>query len=283
MRCEAIALAVNYRYFVTICLNYTIYQLSDALILQYKNVAIMEGIKDKVVVITGASSGIGAGAAKKLVALGAKVVLAARRENELKALVQYLGSNAIYVVTDVSKKTDLDNLVQRSIEKYGHVDVLWNNAGIMPLSFFDEGHVEEWDKMIDINIKGVLYGINAVLPHMLQRGEGHILATSSVGGLKTSPGIGVYSGTKFAVRAIMETLREEVAQTIKVTTVFPGATESELGKDITSAKIKALYGNLKAMPKMDEEAIANAVIYAISQPGNINVNDIVLRPLGQTR
>ncbi|WPU94929.1 SDR family oxidoreductase [Mucilaginibacter sabulilitoris] len=243
----------------------------------------MENIKDKVIVITGASSGIGAAAARKLAGLGAKVVLAARREDQLQSLVNGMGDNAMYVVTDVSKRTDLDNLIQQAISRFGHIDVLWNNAGVMPISFFDEGHVDEWDKMIDINIKGVLYGINAVLPHMLQRGQGHILTTSSVGGLKTSPGIGVYSGTKFAVKAIMETLREEVAQTIKVTTVYPGATQSELGHDITSPKIKALYGNLKSMPKMDEEAIADAVIYAISQPGNITVNELVLRPLGQTR
>jgi NADP-dependent 3-hydroxy acid dehydrogenase YdfG len=243
----------------------------------------MENIQDKVIVITGASSGIGAATARKLVKLGVKVVLAARREDQLTALVTELGENAVYVVTDVSKRADLDNLIERAIEKFGHIDVLWNNAGIMPISFFDEGHVDEWDRMIDINIKGVLYGINAVLPHMLERKQGHIISTSSVGGLKTTPGIGVYSATKFAVRAIMETLREEVAQTIKVTTVFPGATQSELGHDITSPKIKAAFGNLGAMPKMDEEAIANAVIYAISQPGNINVNDIVLRPLGQTR
>jgi NADP-dependent 3-hydroxy acid dehydrogenase YdfG len=243
----------------------------------------MESIKDKVIVITGASSGIGAAAARKLAQLGAKVVLAARREDQLKALVNDLGENAVYVVTDVSKRTDLDNLIAQAISKFGHVDVLWNNAGVMPISFFEEGLVDEWDRMIDINIKGVLYGINAVLPHMLQRGQGHILSTSSVGGLKTSPGIGVYSGTKFAVRAIMDTLREEVAQTIKVTTIFPGATQSELGHDITSPKIKALYGNLQNMPKMDEGAIADAVIYAISQPGNVTINDLVLRPLGQTR
>ena len=243
----------------------------------------MEDIKNKVVVITGASSGIGAVAARRLVARGAKVVLAARREDHLKALVKELGDNAIYVLTDVSKRADLDNLIRCAIARFGQVDVLWNNAGIMPLSFFEEGHVEEWDRMIDINVKGVLYGINAVLPHMLERGKGHILSTSSVGGLKTSPGIGVYSGTKFAVRAIMETLREELAQTIKVTTIFPGATQSELGHDITSPKIKSLYGNLTGMPRMEEEAIANAVIYAISQPDNININDIVLRPLGQTR
>jgi NADP-dependent 3-hydroxy acid dehydrogenase YdfG len=243
----------------------------------------MENIKDKVIVITGASSGIGAATARKLAALGAKVVLAARREDRLKAMVAEMGGNAIYVATDVSKRTDLDNLIQQAINKFGHVDVLWNNAGIMPISFFEESLVDEWDRMIDINIKGVLYGINAVLPHMLQRGQGHILATSSVGGIKTSPGIGVYSGTKFAVKAIMETLREEVAQTIKVTTIFPGATQSELGHDITSPKIRALYGNLKNMPKMDEDAIADAVIYAISQPGNVSVNELVIRPVGQTR
>lgn len=243
----------------------------------------MESIRDKVVVITGASSGMGAATARQLIALGAKVVLAARREDQLKTMVDELGRNAMYVKTDVARRADLDRLVQQAIEKFGHIDVFWNNAGIMPISFFEEGLVEEWDRMIDVNIKGVLYGINAVLPHMLQRGQGHILATSSVGGLKTTPGIGVYAGTKFAVRAIMDTLREEVAQTIKVTTIYPGATQSELGHDITSPRIRALYGNLQGMPKMDETAIANAVIYAISQPGNITVNELVLRPLGQTR
>lgn len=243
----------------------------------------MENIKDKVIVITGASSGMGAATAKKLAAMGAKVLLAARREEQLKEMVAALGENTSYVVTDVSKKADLDKLVKSAINTFGHIDVFWNNAGIMPISFFDEGLVEEWDKMIDINIKGVLYGINAVLPHLLERGQGHILSTSSVGGLKTSPGIGVYAATKFAVRAIMDTLREEVAQAIKVTTIYPGATETELGHDITSPKIKALYGNLQGMPKMDNEAIANAVIYAISQAGNTTINEIVLRPLGQTR
>jgi NADP-dependent 3-hydroxy acid dehydrogenase YdfG len=243
----------------------------------------MGNIKDKVIVITGASSGMGAATARKLVQLGAKVVLAARREDQLKNITDSLGDHAFYVVTDVSKREDMDNLVARAIEKFGHIDAFWNNAGIMPISFFEEGLVDEWDKMIDINIKGVLYGINAVLPHMLGRGKGHILATSSVGGLKTSPGIGVYAGTKFAVRAIMDTLREEVAQTIKVTTMFPGATQTELGRDITSPKIKALYGNLQGRPKMDDDAIADAVIYAIGQPGNTTINDIVLRPLGQTR
>lgn len=243
----------------------------------------MENIKDKVVVITGASSGLGAATARKLIELGAKVVLAARREDQLKSLVAELGENSIYVQTDVTIRSDLDNLIQQAINTFGKVDVMWNNAGIGPVSFLDEGHVEEWDAMIDINIKGVLYGINAVLPHMLERKQGHILTTSSVAGIKTTPGIGVYSGTKFAVKAIMETLREEVAQFIKVTTIYPGATQSEFGHDITSPKIKAIFGNLTNMPKMDEVAVVNAVIYAISQPGNISVNEITLRPLGQTR
>jgi len=243
----------------------------------------MDHIQDKVIVITGASSGIGAATSRKLAALGAKVVLAARREATLAALTAELGDQTMYVKTDVGVRSDVEYLMEQAIARFGHVDVLWNNAGIMPLSFFDEAKVEEWDRMVDINIKGVLYGIQAVLPHMLTRGQGHILATSSIAGLKTTPGIGVYSGTKFAVRAIMDALREEVAHTIRVTTVYPGATVSELGHDITSPKIREAFGNFGQMPRMEEEAVANAILYAISQPSHINVNEIVLRPLGQTR
>lgn len=240
-------------------------------------------IEGKVIVITGASSGIGAAAAVRLGKMGAKVVLAARREEQLEALVKGIGENAMAVRTDVAKRSDLDHLISAAIDRFGQVDVLWNNAGIMPISFFDEGLVEEWDQMIDINIKGVLYGINAVLPHMLGRGQGHILTTSSVGGIRTTPGIGVYSGTKYAVRAIMDTLRQEVAEKIKVTTIYPGATQSELGHDITSPKIRAAFGDLTKMPKLASEAIADAAIYAIMQPDNVNVNELVVRPLGQVR
>ena len=243
----------------------------------------MKNIKDKVVVITGASSGMGAATAYKLAELGAKVVLAARREDQLKTIAAEMGENAMYVVTDVSKRADLDNLVQQAIDKFGHIDAFWNNAGGMPISFLEEGKVDEWERMIDINIKGVLYGVNAVLPHMLERGQGHILSTSSVGGLKAFPGGSVYSATKFAVRAIMDALWLETNEKIKVTTIYPGAVKSELGYDITSPKIAALYGNLGAMPKMEADAIADAVIYAISQPGNVNINELVLRPLGQSR
>lgn len=240
----------------------------------------MENIKDKVVVITGASSGMGAVTAQKLIQLGAKVVLAARREDKLQTLVNELGDQALFVKTDVSKRDQVENLIQQTIAKFGHVDVLWNNAGIMPLSFFEEGKVEEWEKMIDINIKGVLYGINAVLPHMLQRGKGHILATSSIGGKKTFASAGVYSGTKFAVRAIMETLREETAGKLKVTTIYPGAVTTELGHDITSSKVFEMYGSIENLDRLDANAIADAFIYAISQPGNVTINDITVRPLG---
>ena len=241
----------------------------------------MESIKDKVVVITGASSGMGAATARKLIRLGAKVVLGARREEQLKALVKELGGNAIYVKTDVSKKADVDNLILQAIAAFGKIDVLWNNAGIMPVSFFDEGKLEEWERMIDINIKGVLYGIHAILPHMLERGSGHIIATGSTAGLKTHVASGVYSGTKFAVGAIMETLREELAGKIKVTTISPGAVATELGHDITSAKVFEMFGGLMDLPKLHADAIADAVVYAISQPGNIGINEITIRPLEQ--
>ena len=243
----------------------------------------MENIKDKVIVITGASSGLGAVAARKLAKLGAKLILSARREDRLRDLAAELGKNVIYVVTDVKRRTDLDDLVKEAISTFGHIDAFWNNAGIMPLSFFDEGLVDQWDEMIDVNIKGVLYGINAVLPHMLERKSGHILATSSIAGIRTNPGIGVYCGTKYAVRAIMDTLRQEVAQHIKVTTIYPGAAESELAGTITSPRIRQMYLSGPAAPKMDANAIADAVVYAIGQPPNVNVNDIVLRPLGQIR
>jgi NADP-dependent 3-hydroxy acid dehydrogenase YdfG len=241
----------------------------------------MENLQDQVVVITGASSGMGAATARKLVHRGAKVVLAARREDQLQTLVAELGKNAHYVLTDVSKQKEVDHLIQEAITCFGHVDVLWNNAGVMPISFFDEGKVEEWDRMIDVNLKGVLYGIQAVLPHMLTRGTGHILATSSVSGYKTFPSTGVYSATKFAVRAIMETLREELAGKIKVTTIYPGAVITELGRDITSAKIGEIVSKMPPMQRLDADDIANAVVYLLSQPAHVVVNDLTIRPLDQ--
>jgi NADP-dependent 3-hydroxy acid dehydrogenase YdfG len=242
----------------------------------------MEKIKDKVVIITGASSGIGAATARKLNALGAKLVLAARREEQLEGLTAALGNNAIAVRTDVSKKEDLDRLVAKAIDAFGKVDVLWNNAGIMPISFFDERAVEDWDSMIDINIKGVLYGISAVLPHMLERGSGHILATSSIQGFKTLPGTGVYAGTKFAVRGIMESLREELAGKIKVSTLYPGLVATEFSQHIKSKKILDMFGDISQWPQLNADDVADAFIYAISQPANVAVNDITIRSVQQS-
>lgn len=242
----------------------------------------MEKLNDKVIVIAGASSGIGAATAYKLAALGAKVVLAARRVDKLQALQGELGERAIYVKTDVSNKANVEVLIAKAIAHFGKVDVLWNNAAVMPLSFFDEDRTDEWDKMVDVNIKGVLYGINAVLPHMLERGNGHILATASVQGYKTLPGTGVYAATKFAVRAIMETLREEVAGKVKVTTLYPGMINTDFSDDITSDRIKKMFGDFKSYPSLDADAIADAFIYAISQPGNVVANEIVLRAVEQT-
>lgn len=240
----------------------------------------MENIKDKVVIITGASSGMGEITARKLIDLGAKVVLAARRTDKLEALVSELGSNSFFVKTDVSVRTEVDKLIAAAINKFGKVDVLWNNAGIMPISFLEEGKVEEWDKMIDVNIKGVLYGINAVLPHMLKQGSGHIVATSSVAGKKTFKSSAVYSGTKFAVAAIMDTLRDETAGKIKTTTIYPGAVVTELGHDITSPMVAEMSKSFGTMDMLDASAIADAFIYAISQPGNVAVNDVTIRPIG---
>ena len=240
----------------------------------------MENIKDKVVIITGASSGMGEITARKLIDLGAKVVLAARRTDKLEALVSELGSNSFFVKTDVSVRTEVDKLIAAAINKFGKVDVLWNNAGIMPISFLEEGKVEEWDKMIDVNIKGVLYGINAVLPHMLKQGSGHIVATSSVAGQKTFKSSAVYSGTKFAVAAIMDTLRDETAGKIKTTTIYPGAVVTELGHDITSPMVAEMSKSFGTMDMLDASAIADAFIYAISQPGNVAVNDVTIRPIG---
>jgi NADP-dependent 3-hydroxy acid dehydrogenase YdfG len=242
----------------------------------------MESIKDKVIVITGASSGIGAAAVPKLVALGAKVVLAARRTDRLKALTSGSGGNAISVVTDVSKKGDVDQLIAKAIEAFGRVDVLWNNAGVMPISFFDEGRVDEWEQMVDVNIKGVLYGINAVLPHMLQKSGGHIVTTASIQSFKTFPGTGVYAATKFAVKAIMETLREELAGKVKVTTLYPGLVASEGREHIKSERIKELFKAFGNMPELNADAITDAFIYAIGQPGNVAVNELTIRPLEQS-
>ncbi|MDB9926656.1 SDR family oxidoreductase [Hyphomicrobiales bacterium] len=244
----------------------------------------MSCIKGKVILITGASSGFGMVTAKKCVEHGAKVVLAARRENRLKDLCESLGSdNAIFMATDVTRKEDLNNIVKYGIDTFNQIDSLVNNAGIMPLSFIEQGRTDEWDQMIDVNIKGVLYAIDAVYSHMMERGSGQIINISSVAGKRLIPGSAVYSGTKFAVAAISEGLRIESEGKLQVTCIFPGAFETELGASIKDEKMleyltsEAKYANL-AQPA---EIVADAIIYSLEQKPGVAANEIVLRPTAQ--
>ena len=244
----------------------------------------MSCIKGKVILITGASSGFGMVTAKNCVEHGAKVVLAARREDRLKDLCESLGSdNAIFMATDVTRKEDLNNIVKYGIDTFNQIDSLVNNAGIMPLSFIEQGRTDEWDQMIDVNIKGVLYAIDAVYSHMMERGSGQIINISSVAGKRLIPGSAVYSGTKFAVAAISEGLRIESEGKLQVTCIFPGAFETELGASIKDEKMleyltsEAKYANL-AQPA---EIVADAIIYSLEQKPGVAANEIVLRPTAQ--
>ncbi|WP_028977585.1 SDR family oxidoreductase [Sporolactobacillus terrae] len=247
----------------------------------------MDNINGKIIVITGASSGIGEATARKLSAEGGTVVLGARRTERLEKLAADLrkaGGEVAFQQTDVSNKMDIQALVQTAVEKYGHVDVLFNNAGLMPLSPLRDLKVEEWERMIDVNIKGVLYGIAAVLPMMREQKSGHIINTDSVAGYAVSPGgWAVYSGTKFAVRAIAEGLRLEESpySGIRVTNVSPGAVQTELPSTITDPKLKKQVEEKEKFRGIKPEAIANAVAYAISQPDEVAINEVIVRPTAQ--
>ena len=243
----------------------------------------MSEIQNKVVIITGASSGLGEATAKRLAASGAKLMLAARREDRLKELVAAIaqtGGTATYLVTDVVDRAQVEALAKQTLSTYGRIDVLINNAGLMPLSPLDQIKVEEWDQMIDVNIKGVLYGIAAVLPMMRQQKSGHIINVSSVAGHKVFPGAAVYCATKFAVRAISEGLRLESNGEIRSTNISPGAVATELTSTIsdadTAASINALYEIA-----IDADAIARAIAFAIEQPGDVDVNEMIIRPTRQ--
>jgi len=243
----------------------------------------MKNIKDLVVMITGASSGFGEVTAKMVVDNGGKVVLGARRADRLKALVDDLGAdNAVFAVTDVTKRADLDNLAKVGTDKFGQIDALVNNAGVMPLSRLQSGTVDDWDRMIDVNIKGVLYGINAVLNPMLKRGAGKIVNVSSVAGLSTTAVSAVYSGTKFAVKAISEGLRQEGAGKIQVTCIYPGAFTTELVDGVTDDFVRGIFekrniGQL-AQPA---ERVAEAILFALNQDVGVSINEITIRPTAQ--
>ena len=246
----------------------------------------MNAISDKVVVITGASSGLGEATARLLAERGAKLVLGARRLDRLEKLavdITAAGGEAIAIATDVAKRADVENLIKAAQTKFGRVDVLVNNAGIMPMAAMAKLKVEEWERMIDINIKGVLYGIAAVLPGMRENKSGHIINLSSVAGLRVSAGVGtVYSATKFAVKAISEGLRAEVGpEGIRVTTLYPGAVASELVGGSSDAEAGAAMKAFYEANEIPADSVARAVAYAIEQPANVSINEITLRPTQQ--
>ncbi|MDN7246149.1 SDR family oxidoreductase [Planococcus shenhongbingii] len=240
----------------------------------------------KSAIITGASSGIGQATAKELASRGFAVLLAARREErlvELKNEIEQAGGQAAYKVTDVTSAEDMKALGEAAIEQFGQIDVMVNNAGLMPLSYMNKLKIEEWDRMVDVNIKGVLYGIAAVLPHMEEREEGHIINISSVAGHDITPGSAVYSGTKFAVRAITEGLRQELspAMNIRATIVSPGAVATELSDTITDQDILDGFASGSPMKFLEAEDIARAIGYAVEQPDYVDVNEILIRPRQQ--
>lgn len=247
-------------------------------------------IQDKVVVITGASSGIGAATAKLLAKKGAKVILGARREARLQELVAEIGENASYQVTDVAKAEDVQALIELAVKKYGRLDVLYNNAGIMPREKLADAKYDNWEKEIEINIMGVLHGIGAALPIMQKQNDGLIITTDSVAGHVVYPESAVYNGTKYAVRAIMEGLRqEERLHGIRSTIVSPGAVGTELNKTIDNpemqAEIDKVFKNStseqRRMNTLDPEDIANAVAYVVAQPKHVAISDMLIRPTAQ--
>lgn len=239
----------------------------------------MTDIKDKVVLITGASSGIGAAVAIELASAGAKVVIGARRVERLEALkseIEAGGGTVLSCVLDVTSRTGMEAFVAAALEAFGRIDVLVNNAGLMPLSPMASLKVDEWDRMIDVNIRGVLYGIAAVLPVMNQQQAGQIINVSSIGGLAVSPTAAVYCATKYAVRAISDGLRQE-NKTLRVTCVYPGVVESELADTITdpvAAEAMVAYRSIALKP----DAIARAIRHVIAQPEDVDTSEIVVRP-----
>lgn len=243
----------------------------------------MSSISGKIIAITGASSGIGEASARHLAAQGAKVFLGARRVDRLKAIVADIkkaGGEAESFPLDVTQSDEVFAFAKGAQSRFGRLDVLINNAGLMPLSTFDQGKIKEWDQMIDVNIKGVLYGIAAALPIFRVQESGHFINVSSVAGHTVRPTLGVYSGTKYAVRAISEGLRQEVGDKIRVTIVSPGAVESELSETISDPELKHQIDTYRKMA-IPAEAVAEAIAYAIGQPANVDINEILLRPTAQ--
>ncbi|MER9556376.1 SDR family oxidoreductase [Mesorhizobium sp. M0323] len=243
------------------------------------------GIENKVVVITGASSGLGEATARHLAARGASVVLGARRSHRIDALVQELtaaGHKAKAVTTDVTDAGQVQNLVNTAVREFGRIDVMLNNAGLMPLAPLERLKVDEWDRMIDVNIKGVLYGIAAALPYMKEQRSGHIINVSSVYGHVVDPGAAVYCATKFAVRALSEGLRKEVKPyNIRTTLISPGAVSTELLEHISEKDIQQGTRDFVSKIAVGPDTFARTVAFAINEPDNVDINEILFRPTAQ--
>ncbi|WP_256808862.1 SDR family oxidoreductase [Pseudomonas siliginis] len=240
----------------------------------------MLNIQDKVIVITGASSGIGEASARLLAERGAKVVLGARRTERLAVIAEEIngaGGHAQFRALDVTDQQDVQRFVDFAVEHYGRVDVLVNNAGVMPLSRLDALKIDEWNRMIDVNIRGVLHGIAASLPLMQRQRGGQIINIASIGAYAVSPTAAVYCATKYAVRAISEGLRQEVGGDIRVTVIAPGVTESELAESISDEGGREEMKSFRKIA-IPAEAIARAIAYAVEQPADVDVSELIVRP-----
>lgn len=244
----------------------------------------MQNIKGKVVAITGASSGMGKAIAIELAKNGAKVVLGARRTEQLQQIVEKIeskGGQAAFVQIDVKNKADLVRLVKTAVEQYGKLDVIVNNAGVSQLSRLDELDMDGWEEMIDINLKGVLYGMAAAIPVFRQQQSGHIVNIISTSGIKIVPMQGVYAGTKNAIRTIAEAFRQESDGTIRITGISPGFVKTDFADNIKNEEMKTAVQKGMEQMAIDPIAIANAVMYAVSQPSDVEIGDIVIRPSKQ--
>ena len=244
----------------------------------------MSGIAGKVVAVTGASSGIGEATALRLAGLGARVALGARRLDRLETLVGRIaaaGGEAAYTRTDVTRREDLAGLVELARERWGKLDVLVSNAGIGPISRLDDLRVEDWEAMIDVNLKGVLYGIAAALPVFRSQGFGHFVNVVSTAGLKVVPLQAVYAATKNAVRTISEGLRQEAGDKLRVTIVSPGFVQTDFADSMTDPTVKAQIVAQRDKIAISPDAVARAIAFAIEQPADVDVGDIVVRPTAQ--
>ena len=245
-------------------------------------------IKDKVAIITGASSGIGYATALTLSKAGAKVAIGARRVDRLEELAKKIstdGGEVFYQKLDVTQRLECENFAKAVLEKWGSIDILVNNAGLMPLSLFKSLKVDEWDQMIDVNIKGVLYCTASVILHMKEKKSGHIINISSVAGRIVFPTGSVYCATKHAIAAFSEGLRQEFSarSNIRVTSIEPGVVATELTDTITDESLQGFIENAKKMETLQAKDIANAILYAVESPSHVNVNEVLIRPTAQDR